>query len=1106
MILSILQVSAAGYGQKLSLKRSSASLEDVFTQIKIQTGYKILCDAELIQSSRAKKVDFANADIQQVLEAFFPGKEFAVTIRNKTIVIKQKDASPELSSYSTPLQDIQISGTVSDSSTGALLVGVTVQVKGTNKGTTTDARGRFSLSVPDGAVLAVSYIGYRAREIPVNGRGVIDIRLAPSATGLDKVVVVGYGKQKKSSLTAAVSTIDGSAIADQPVGDLSNALGGRASGILFTQPSGEAGNDGATIQIRGIATTGNAQPLLIVDGIPRNYSQLSPSDIASITILKDAAAVAPYGMAGANGVILVTTRRGKIGKPSLTYDGWVGSQSSTIVPKYVSSYQYAVLKNAAAANDGNPAPYTQDVLQKFKDGSDPDAYPNTNPLADILKKGVFQTSHHLGLSGGTQNVQYNMGLGYYYQGGALPNLNYQRYNMSANMDVQATRTTKVSLSLNGRVEDRHTPLAGYNVQSLFQNIISYLPTQPLVFSNGYHSQLYASYYDNPSYQKITGNTLLSQFSIEQQLPVKGLSVKVVGAYDWNPTDPFVGNTGMIQSFRRSWSTPYTFYTIDTTVKPYKFNPFVPTAKPAFNEEYHQAQAFTYQGFVNYAGNFGRNAITGMVVLEARTLKASRFSAGRINYEVPVPELFAGSSVAEDQSNDGTSMETKQRSVVYRFTYAYNDKYLLEADGRYDGSYYFAPGHRFGFFPAFSAAWRLSQETFMKKLEWIDELKIRASYGESGELAGSPFQYETGFQLYGNAAALDNTATDGLYETTEANPLITWERARKSDIGFNGDFWNGLFSIEADYFFEKRNNILMAPTATVPVEYGIGLSQENAGVMSNRGFDLTLGSIYTINNDLRVSLDANFTYARNKQIHVFETSDTYDNPNRRITGRPLGTQFGYKALGYFTADDFDGSGALKNGIATQPWGNVQPGDIRYADLNGNGKIDVDDQTVIGDPTYPAIVYGFSPAVYYKNFELSLLFQGAAMREIQLSEDAVWAFYNGKNAPVTAMDYWTPQNTHAPNPRITLTPTQNNTQVSSWWERSAAYLRLRTGMLRYTIPAEVTRGIGLEKISVYLSGQNLLTWTSLKNFDPELSNNRGWYFPTQKSITAGLHIQF
>lgn len=1010
-------------------------------------------------------------------------------------------------------QNVQISGRVTSKSTGSGLSGASVSIKGTTGGTTTNDQGNYSIAAPSGATLVVSYAGMISIERLIASGGTQNFVLEDGDKKLDEVVVVGYGTQKKTSLTASVSTVAGADIQRQPVGDLTNALGGRASGILFTQASGQAGNDASRIMIRGIGTNGNSSPLLIVDNVPRNFSQLNPADVETITVLKDAAAVAPYGLGGANGVILVTTKKGKTGKPVLSYDGYIGFQNPTVTTKFVNSYQYATMKNEGARNAGSTTmPFSQEVMEKYRNGSDPDKYPSIDPVADMILKNTMITSHSLTLSGGTETIKYAMGFGYLNQEGMFPGIKFQRYNLSANIQAQATKSTTIGLSINGRVEKRNLSGAGYNEQSIFENLINTVANStPLTYSNGLHPYIYANFYDNPSYQDLTGNTLLNQLSIEQKLPLKGLSLKFVGSYDLNPFDPFSPNFG-INSVSRRWSEPFTYYNIDTTTNPYTY-PQVPiTTLPSFSQEFHETQAFTYQGYLNYAGNFGNHSVTGLVVLESRNTKSQRFSAGRNNYNLPIPELFAGGGGETDISNDGNSMATKQRSIVYRATYTYANKYLLEAAGRYDGHYYFAPGKRFGFFPAFSVGWRISQEKFMKNIEWVNELKIKGSWGQSGNLAGSAYQYQTGFQLYGNSAILNGVQTQGLYERAEPNPNITWEKANKTDIGIEARLFKGLITLEADYFREKRANMLLAPNVTVPSEYGIGLAQVNAGLMENRGFEFTLSGNYDISHDLHIGLSGNFTYAKNKMVEIFEDPSTFDNPNLRRTGRAQGVPFGYKALGYFTEADFASPGVLKPEIAKQTWNDkLYPGDIRYADISGpagkpDGLIDYNDQIEMGYPNYPAIVYGFTPSIRYKGLELSILFQGVGQREIQIANSAAWAFDNNKNAPITTLDYWTPENPNASYPRMTTTPTPNNTQRSTFWQRSISYLRLRTGMLSYTLPSTFTRKAAMSTVQIYLSGQNIFTWTPIDNFDPEISNDRGWYFPTQKAITAGLRVQF
>jgi TonB-linked SusC/RagA family outer membrane protein len=1025
-------------------------------------------------------------------------------------------------------QSLQVRGTVTNKLTGEALQGATIAVKSGNASATTLTNGEYSIAVPrSGSVLVVTFAGMIPLERVITEGGTQNFEMEISNDNLSEVVVVGYGVQKKTSLTASVASIKGAEVERQPVGDLTNALGGRASGVVFTQASGQVGNDASRILIRGIGTNGNSSPLLIVDGVPRNFSQLNPADVESISVLKDAAAVAPYGLGGANGVILVTTKRGKTGRPTLNYDGYIGVQNPTIVTHFVSSYQHAMMKNEGARNAGSSTmPFSDEVIQKYKDGSDPDAYPNFDPIADMRVKNALITNHSLTLSGGSDIIKYTMGLGYFAQEGMFPGMKYQRYNVSTSLQAQATKSTLVSLSLNGRVEDKHLTGAGYSGQAIFENLINTVSTStPVTYSNGLHPYLYASFYDNPSYQKITGNTLLSQLSVEQKLPIKGLSIRFVGSFDLNPFDPFnfdvngdgridgadQTNSGVVSSMRR-WNQGFTYYTIDTTTRPYSYPSIGPATLPGFEQEYRQTQAFTYQGYINYVRNFGKSAVTGLVVLETRNTKSQRFSAGRNNYNLPIAELFAGGAGETDISNDGNSMATKQRSLVYRATYGFDDRYLLEFAGRYDGHYYFAPGHRFGFFPAFSAAWRISQESFMQNISWIDELKIRGSWGQSANLAGSAYQYQTGFQLYGNSAIMGGSQTQGLFERAEANPNITWEKADKTDVGFEARLFKGLLNIEADYFREKRNNMLLNPGVTVPVEYGVELSQVNAGVMQNRGFELSVSGNYNISRDLSIGLSGNFTFARNKMLEIFENPATFDNPNLRKTGRALDVPFGYRALGYFTQDDFDSDGNLKDGIARQVFTDkVFPGDIRYEDISGtdgkpDGLIDFNDQIAMGYPNYPAIMYGFTPSISYKGFELSLLFQGAGQREIQLNGSAVWAFDNDKNAAITTLDYWTPDNTDASYPRMTTTPSANNSQASTFWHKSVAYLRLRTGMLSYTIPNRITKKAGMSAVSVYVSGQNLLTWTPIENFDPEISDNRGWYFPTQKAVTAGLRVQF
>lgn len=999
-----------------------------------------------------------------------------------------------------------LTGKITDNETA--LPDVSVVIQETKQGTTTNAEGMFTLRVSPGQTLVISHTGYEPQTIIIGNQRQLNVVLKASAdNALEDVVVVGYGTQKKTSLTAAVSTMKGDEIASVPLANLSNGLGGRVSGVMVKQGSGEPGHDGSNIYIRGISSTGANQPLLVVDGIPRSFQHLDPNSIETFTVLKDAAAVAPYGVAGANGVILVTTKKGKTGAPSLTYNGYVGFQNPVVLPDFVNSYQYATLRNAAAANEGLPAAYTAEELQKFQDGSDPDAYPTHKDIwGTITNKNTLITQHNIEITGGSERVKYYAALGYMHQDGMWKSsdiTNTRRFNVTLNLNTQVTSTTSVSFNLNGRNQKSNFPAVATG--RIFE-LVGYLHPLygPLYFSNGMPGTFLTGSLFNSGYDKYNINALYSQLTVEQKIPfVPGLKLRGTIAYD--PT----------YTTRKLWTLPVHKASLDKSQTPYVINDGIwGQTKPSLSQNIDFATQLTYQAGFDYDRTFGKHNIGVLGLFEAKANDLATLSAARRNFNLTIDEINMGSSSSSDMSTGGVSSTARQAGLVYRVAYNYDQKYLLEASGRYDGSYYFAPENRFGFFPAFSMGWRLSEENFLKnKVKWLDNLKLRASYGEVGALAGSPFQYMSTYDVLGTNYVLGGNAVQGIRERAEPNPSITWERAKKTDIGLEANLWQGLLNFEIDYFYEKRSNMLLNPDVTVPAEYGIGLSQINAGVMENRGFDFTMSSIHNFSNDLQVSLSANMTYARNKMLQIFESSTTYDNPNRRLTGRPLGTQFGYHALGYFQESDFDASGALKPGIATQPWGPLQPGDIRYEDLNNDGKINNDDITVIGDPTaVPGIIYGFSPGVKYKRFALDLLFQGTANTNWYYHPSSIMPFWETMLPYAQNFDYWTPENTNAKFPRLTSSPTVNNSVTSSFWMGNSSYLRLKSTTLSYTIPSSVMSRIKIQSARFYVSGQNILTWTKLMNYDPEVGPNNSWIpngtwgYPNQKAFSIGTNITF
>jgi len=1096
LLLSILTISqlwaTETYSQmtKLTIKLEDVKISNALREIENQSEFFFLYSPKLIDVEKRVNIDAQNQSIKDILTDIF-GKEVTFAVSDRQIILTPNDQSEVLSAYQ---QKRQITGTVTDKN-GTPQIGVNVVVTGSTLGTTTDINGKYSIDVPQGSnSLTFSFIGMVPQEISIGTLSQINVTLAESAIGLEEVVVVGYGTQKKTSVTAAVSPLQGKEIASTPITNLSNSFGGRVSGVIVTQTSGDPGRDASNIYIRGISSTGSTQPLMIVDGIPRDFTKLDPNTIESLTVLKDAAAVAPYGVAGANGVILVTTKVGKTGAPSLTYNGYIGFQNPTVLPKFVNGYQYATLKNAAAQNEGVPLPYSDYALRKLKDGSDPDAFPDPN-VWDLITRNAVLTTHNVELSGGTEAVKYFGSLGYQYQEALWPSTSNKKYNLAINIEAQATKTTKLSLNVNGRVEKAAYPSI---LPGRIWELLQYVNTKrgPLYFSNGLPGDKIPASIFGSGYDDVNTMALYSKFSIEQELPfIPGFKIKGTIAYD--PT--------IVMD--KLWRVPTHIYSIiDTSKHPYQYKDAIfDQTRSSLNQTFNQYNQLTYQASMYYANSFGKNDITVLALVEAKNNNNLSLAASRRNYNLDVDEINMGSSSQADMSTSGTSNASRQVGYLYRVTYNYSNKYLLETSGRYDGSYYFAPGSRFGFFPAFSFGWRISEEDFFKKIGWISNLKIRGSYGEVGALAGSPFQYLSTYDVYGPAYVLGGQAVQAINSRNENNPNITWERARKRDIGLEVTFLKR-FSMEVDYFYEKRSNMLVIPDVIVPIEYGIGLSQVNAGIMKNQGFDLSFSYNYSISKDFEVSLGANFTHARNTLLKVFETPTTYDNPNRRITDRPLGTQFGFHALGFFQPTDFGADGTLNQGIAIQPWGVVKPGDLRYEDMNGDGKINNDDLTVIGNPETPQFIYGISPNIRYKGFSMDLLFQGAAKTDRYLDRHMVWPFYNAMNAYVDNFNYWTPENPDARYPRITSAPTVNNSQTSSWWMYNVSYLRLKSVTLAYTIPSRITEKIKIHDVRIYVSGQNVITWTDLINYDPEGSSAYGNLYPQQKVISVGLNVKF
>lgn len=1008
-------------------------------------------------------------------------------------------------------QSVKVSGVVKTSN-GDPLSSVTVKIRNTEVGTTTDGSGSFSLDVPGSqSVLVFSHIGFTEQSVVVGNQTMMDIVMVESDGGLEGVVVVGYGnKTRKATLTSSISAIKADKLVE-PVPNIANKLSGRVTGILSYQTSGESGLDETTIRIRGQNTTGNSAPLVIIDGVPGRMADVNSEDIEDISVLKDAAAAAPYGLAAANGVILITTKKGTKGRAKISYNANYGIQNPVYLTRTFNSYQQALMQNEIYLNDhpnDTNVPWSDSELEEYRKvvERDPtanyDKYFNSNNLHDVIRKNYPMSNHNFSVRGGSDNISYYASLGYFDQASMLPNENFKKYFGVLNVDADINKSLKASFTVRTDRGRRIWPSFGSQITAqfgIYGRMYEIAPDDAIWYPNtdGFWGR--GRFDFNPVGRIHTSgmssdkadNTVYN-IGLEQKLPIKGLSIK--GVFNFQT----------IHTFGEAWNVDPTYWDVDNTVTPAVYTKRIPTSKPSFAQNYSRANNITAQGYLTYERNFGDHSISALFVTELRDLKSKNFSASRRNYSILIPTLDMGSSVQTDLGNGGAATEARQVGQVLKVDYRYQDKYMIGFSGRRDQHYYFAPGFRTGYFPAVSAGWRIGQEKFIKdRLHWVNELKLRASWGQSGNLAGGPFQYLTTYGIANEIYRLGGQLGTGLFERSPANPSITWEKQNQMNVGVDLVFWNGLLSFSSDYFYQVRDNMLLNPDVTIPAEYGITLPQENAGKMSNQGIEFSAGTRKTFANGITFDANANFSFARNKLLRIFENPATYKDPNRRRTGNQLGAQYGLVALGYFQSqEEIDRSPVQNFGLYTV-------GDVKYADLNGDGVVDATDEKKIGYPNFPEAIFGLNLAVSWKGFDISALIQGATLMSVNRPGAAGGGAPGNSNGntQIEALDRWTPETPNARFPRWSYLSMSNNFRMSTLTMRDNTYMRLKGFNVGYTLPSGLLKKIRLDSMRFYASGQNLFTWTAeYLNSDPESAAGGAYRFANQKSVALGVSLSF
>ena len=1007
-----------------------------------------------------------------------------------------------------------ITGTVTDGESGDALPGVNILAKGTSTGTVTDVEGKYRLTVSDEvATLVFSSIGYLTQEVAINGRSAIDLGLAPDVQSLDEVVVVGYGTQEKSKLVGSVSQISSQAVNDRAVPQLRQALTGQMPGVTVIQRSGQPGNQGGSIQIRGVSSINSSNaPLILVDGIPtESFNDIDPNVVENISVLKDASSAAIYGARAANGVVLVTTKTAKSDELQVSYNGYAGIQVPTEFPEYVNSWEYAELLNEANTNDGLPPAYLAEEIELFKNGSDPDNYPNSDFINSVLKKSSAQTGHNITLSNGIGASNYLLSLGYLYQNGIIEENNYNRYNLRLNVVSEISKKVKLTSRLAGvQVYDEQPsgPASLGNANSMLGIIgqaVRYPSIYPIRLSNGdwgggfEQSGTPASFLASESFYEQKSTDLFLNMQLDWDI-FADLQFSLIGGYTYYKSE--------WERFAASQRI-----TADNVLGPATLNT---------NDlgRYYR----TLQQLLTYNKILGDHEITLLVghTFETQlTEESTAFRQGFPNNDVTV--LDVGS--AEGMQNSGRAEEWALDSYLARLRYSFKNKYLVEGVVRHDGSSRFRPSRKYATFPSVAVGWRISEENFLKEsISWLNELKLKASWGRLGNqtvnrVNGGVYPYQNILETDFNYP-FGNSINTGVARVNVTDPNLTWETTESLDIGLESSFLNNKINFSATYFNRETYDILLSPGSSVSGTLGFGVGVQNSGRLENKGFEFTLGHQNSVGN-FTYNISSNLTILNNRMLdlgvgNIVQPNGTVGNGSDLFIGEPIDIYYGFVADGLFIDQEDINNYADQSSVNTTP----KPGDIRYKDISGpdgvpDGQVDATyDRSVLGSQI-PKYNYGINLSAGYKGFSLSLLLQGAAGVSGELDNASGYAFFNqGSVQRWQAEERWRPDSPsrNAGYPRLETIPNGGtaNSLSSSFWVLDASYLKVRNVQLSYNLPSALVNRIKLQGLQIRLSAENLLAFHNYREgWDPEINPNPSSplnYYPILRNYTLGIKANF
>lgn len=1093
--------------KRITLKTGKKSLPEVLEQISQVTSTRFVLASDA-RSSKKASINVKNATVAQVLDKLLNPYSLTYTLVGNTIVLKPAPPArpkpvvvpkpvPVIDSSVTEPVIAELTGKIVDKS-GQPLPGASVVIKGTDRGTVSDSNGGYSLVVNQGETLVVSFIGFLKKEITYKGESSLNIQLQDDVAGLEELVVVGYGTQKKINVTGAVAAIDAKDLDSRPVRNLSSALQGLMAGVTVVSGTALPGQNGSTIRIRGVGTLGDSNPLVVVDGIPGgDLNILNPADIESISVLKDAASSSIYGVRGANGVIVVTTKKGKAdSQPTISYDSYIGMQTPTALPKFVGSPQYMQLLNESQVNVGRNPTYTEADIEIARNGSDPNYFANTNWIDEIFKKSAPQQNHNLSINGGAKNLSYYVSYGYLKEGGMITGDNYSANRHNVRLKLSTTLLDRLQLDANLGYIDRGYSGSAEGVGAAEGPLYAahqILPLVPVRFTTGGWG--YIGGQRNPVAVTTDGGT--NRFDSQEFTGNINATLKIFDGLSLR------GQYGLIRSnsYRSIFSKTINYYSPVDGALIYQTNPQNKIDVRDYTNLYQ-----TMLGFLEYDKTFaGKHAVKGMLAVSQEENIGNSFIATRTNLaSQDVESINLGT---ENQLNSGSASQSALRSFFGRFNYGFKEKYLAEFNFRYDGSSRFAPDLRWDWFTSASVGWVFSEEDFFRQLRNVVESgKVRLSYGTQGnDRVGQDFAYLSTLGPVNNTFPIGNTLTIGYRQANIPNALLTWESVVKQNAGIDLALLKGRMGITFDYFIQNTNDILL----NVPLPDVLGVSSyppQNAGKVQNKGWEMQLSWRDNI-SDFRYGANFNLSDVRNKVTSLGNVPPTVGD-RIRMVGQPIDAFYGLVAERLAQESDFDYNEETKKYTPKYPTyagDPVAPGDVMYKDLNGDGKITLDDDRQVIGSAIPRFNYGFRGELGWKGIDFSFFLQGVGKADGYITGAARHALINEGSLPQEVhLDRWTPENTDGSYPRLTYQQTYNQ-RLSTYWLQNAAYLRLKNLQLGYTLPATLTQKARVSRMRIYVSADNLFTKTNFfYGYDPETPITSGGYYPQVKTFVAGVSI--